>query len=738
VNDAGKTGVLAPASETVDILVRQDPLARWTPVVGEETIAFLEGLHLPPADRDGRDRLLREGVSVLARCQPPSGDEGQETGLVIGYIQGGKTTSFTTVTALARDNGFRLVIVCTGITVNLFEQSQSRLARDLRIYDRSDRQWLFLPNPRARADVEQMIEIALHEGRTVLIPVMKNARHLDNVSALLRRLRLRGVPALVIDDEADQATLNNEVRRNGQSATYRRILGLRELVPHHTFLQYTATPQALLLINLIDMLSPAFAEVLTPGPMYTGGRAFFEQDMDLIREIPAADIPTATNVLTGAPRSLLEALRIFWLGVAAGLLGDSRGNRSMMVHPSQRTPPHADYHQWVLAVKSLWASVLASTEDDVDRQELIEAFRTSHEDLSRTADDLPTFEQIVPRLAEAVRQTIVTQVNAARGRTPQPDWRQFYSHIVVGGEVLNRGVTVEGLTVTYMPRGPGNRQADTIQQRARWFGYKADYLGYCRVYLSDQMRRLYAAYVEHESRLRQQLSEFQQTGQELRRWRRAFFLDPNLRPTRDQVIDLDPVRGSFSDTWFYPGWPYDPPQDAETNRRVVNSFLEGLGQVFTPDEGDARRTQPQIHLVTRAVSLELANRELLTKLRLSAPRDSALLNGLLLQVSKYLEDCPDARCTVYQMSQGAVRERSVGPDGEILNLFQGANYDESVTPRETVYPGDRDIHADGELTIQIHTVRVKRGDTIIAEQVPAITVWVPRAMSAAWISQPTA
>ena len=397
-----------------------------------------------------------------------------------------------------------------------------------------------------------MIEIALDGGRTVLIPVMKNARHLDNLSALLARLRLRGVPALIIDDEADQATLNNEVQRGTQSATYRRILALRGLVPHHTFLQYTATPQALLLINLIDVLSPAFADVLTPGPMYTGGRQFFERDMDLIREIPIADIPTPANVLRGAPPSLLAALRTFWLGVAAGILDGARGNRSMMVHPSQRTPQHADYHQWVLAVKNQWADVLASSEDDPDRQALIEAFRASYEDLARTADDLPAFEEIASRLGEALRETIVTQVNAARGRTPQPDWRQFYSHIVVGGEVLNRGVTVEGLTVSYMPRGPGNRQADTIQQRARWFGYKADYLGYCRVYLSDQMRRLYAAYVDHETRLRAQLSEFRQTGQELRNWRRAFFLDPGFRPTRNQVIDLDPVRGSFSDAWFFP------------------------------------------------------------------------------------------------------------------------------------------------------------------------------------------
>lgn len=723
-------------SETIDVIIDHDPLARWQPMVGEETLGFLEGLRLPPADSEGRNRLLREALSVLARCCPPSGGD-RETGLVIGYVQSGKTTSFTTVTALARDNSYRLLIICTGLTVSLFEQSSERLRRDLRLQERSDRQWLFLKNPRPTAEVEQMVETALDEGRTVLIPVMKNGRHLDNLSRLLTRLSLRGMPALIVDDEADQASLNNDIRRvpQGQSATYRRILGLRDLVPHHTFLQYTATPQALLLINLIDVLSPGFAEVLTPGPMYTGGRVFFERNMDLVREIPLGDIPSATNVLAGAPQSLLEALRVFWLGVAAGLVEGGIGNRSMMIHPSQRTLPHADYHQWVRSVQSLWTGVLEAPEDDPDRQELIEASREAHADLARTADGLPLFEELAPRLRDAVRQTIVSQVNAARGRTPQVDWPQFYSHILVGGEVLNRGVTVEGLTVTYMPRGPGTGQADTIQQRARWFGYKADYLGYCRVYLSDQMRSLYAAYVDHEANLRRQVGDHRRTGEDLRRWRRAFFIDPRLRPTRSQVIDLEPIRGSFADAWFAPSIPHAPADAVDVNRRVVNDFVRSRPDVFERDEGHPRRTEPQIHLVARNVPLEAAYGEVLTQLRLANPRDAAQFAGLLLQVGGYLEEHPDAVCSVYQMSQGATRERAVDGEGEIPNLFQGANYDETTTPRVTLYPGDREIHGDGELAIQIHTLRVKSDSAVLADDVPAVTVWVPRVMSAAWLSQ---
>ena len=76
--------------------------------------------------------------------------------------------------------------------------------------------------------------------------------------------------------------------------------------------------------------------------------------------------------------------------------------------------------------------------------------------------------------------------------------------------------TVEGLTVTYMPRGRGVGNADTVQQRARWFGYKAQYLGYCRVFLADATRDDYRSYVEHEKNVRNQLRTHRETGQSLR------------------------------------------------------------------------------------------------------------------------------------------------------------------------------------------------------------------------------
>jgi len=210
-------------------------------------------------------------------------------------------------------------------------------------------------------------------------------------------------------------------------------------VPHHTFLQYTATPQGPLLINLIDVLSPAFAATLTPGLDYAGGRHFFLTDQPLVREIPPADIPSNTNVLEEPPDSLLEAMRLFFLGVASGTVRDrARGNRSMMVHPTQRTGGHAQYFNWVNAIRDDWLSLLQNP-DDPDYAELVDEFRQAYNDLAQTVPDLESFGDLLSRLPRSIRRTEIHLVNAVRGHTPTIDWRASYAHILVGGQALDRG-----------------------------------------------------------------------------------------------------------------------------------------------------------------------------------------------------------------------------------------------------------------------------------------------------------
>jgi hypothetical protein len=731
------------AAEIVEVI--QPPLprgGRWRPLVRTETIELLRHLEL---DASSRERVQEEAAAILARCVPPVPAAEHSTGLVIGYVQSGKTMSFTTVSAIARDNGFRMVIVITGISTPLFAQSESRLVKDLRLQTRSDRKWQHFSNPKPNDSERRSITDTLadwndpsvpeDERRTVLITVMKNHVHLNSLILLLGKLNMQNVPVLIIDDEADQAGLNTMVNLGTESPTYQRLLALRAAAPHHTFLQYTATPQAPLLINLIDVLSPRFVELLTPGSLYAGGRDFFLNRMSLIRTIPPSEVPSDTNRLTGPPDSLLEAMRIFFLGVAAGLvLTKGRGNRSMMVHPSQTRTGHRQYTNWVRQVKEAWKSVIEET-DNPDRNELLNEFRASYSDLAHTVPDLPSFEALSGRLLHAVRQTRVEEVNARHGKTPQIDWRAAYPYILVGGQAMDRGFTVEGLTVTYMPRSIGVGNADTVQQRARFFGYKRPYLGYCRVYLETTLRAAFHSYVEHEEDIRERLIEHRDTGKPLEEWKRAFFLTTALRPTRKNVIQLGYLQDTVADDWYEPKAPHDSDEALSQNRTVVDAFLARLP--LQDDEGHEKRTKDQRHKVAHDIPLKKVYEDLLVPLRVTKPEESARFTGALLQIREYLEDHSDATCEVYLMSGGRGRERSVNDDGEIPNLFQGANYADAAHKVQT-YPGDRAIHAPAQLTVQIHNLIVlgKGRGPMLRDNVPAVALWVPGSMSKDWLVQP--
>ena len=519
-------------------LANVEPAARtagasWQPVVGEEALALLESQK--NLSQQERDRLRDESVSILARCVDPTAPDAHHSGLVVGSIQSGKTLSFTAVTALARDNRFRIVIVLTGTVKILNSQSVKRLANLLRIGSRSDFAWRLLRNPRATQAQAQEIEGILQDWnsptgvglqpQTLLITVLKNATHLRKLASLLGRIDLARVPSLVIDDEADQAGLNTAVNQGTESATHRELRNLRSALPHHTYLGYTATPQAPLLINIMDILSARFVQVLTTGTDYTGGTQFFQHDPSLIRTIPSDQIPSRDNPINAPPESLLDAIRVYFVGVAAGVaLGPSNQaasqNRSMLVHPSMLTAQHAAFFQWVQALKSSWSRLLDSNaaDDQEDRNALIAEFRCAHDDLAQTVSDLPSFDQLLPVLTQAVRRTVVYEINRRPANQFQgiddidEFWRSNYSFILVGGQSLERGFTVEGLTTTYMPRGIGVGQADTVQQRARFYGYNRGHLGYCRVYLEAAARDAYQVYIDHEDRLRRSLSEHAKSG----------------------------------------------------------------------------------------------------------------------------------------------------------------------------------------------------------------------------------
>ncbi len=735
--------------EVVEFLqVMPPPPARWPPTVGPETFDVLQGLKAVGLSEDEVATVRNEAIQILSRCVSPRTAAAKSTGIAIGRVQSGKTTSFTALASLAVDNGFPLVVVLGGTKNNLFNQSEDRLTKALRLQTRGplEQKWLHFSNPtderaeQVRTQLSKWLQhdVPEEEKRGVLLTVMKHHKRIGDLSRMLSGMAdvLEKTPVLVIDDEADEAGLNAQVNKGRESTTYSRILEMRRRLTWHSYVQYTATPQAPLLISIIDMLSPEFPVVLTPGEAYTGGERFFgNSSLNLVRDIPSDDLvnPNDTDD-KGPPESLQEALRVFFVGVAAGRMtyqAHRRGPayRSMMVHPSQRVSPHREFVDWINMIKRRWVQEL-NDHDDPAHEETAEQFHEAWKDLAETVDDIPSFDEILKTLSRRIEETVVSKVNTdGRNASSEVDWKASYSHILVGGNSLNRGFTVEGLTVTYMPRGKGEGNADTVQQRARFFGYKKAYLGYCRVYLEEETRKMYQAYIAHENDILRQMKKLQADGKSLKDWKRAFLLDKGLKATRDAVIRDLIVRENFASSWWNPKGPNDSDEAIGNNRALFEAFQERHKKDWVELNPGKKWTLDETPLVVRNLQLSCVMEDLLARLEMPRISDSHRYTSLQLQLQHFLENVDkDLRCDVYLMSKGRTRDRGVEENEVLKNIFMGSN-------ATTDFPGDRKIFSDGGVvTIQLHLVNVTEGENP-RERVPVVAVRVPEELSADFLVQ---
>lgn len=699
----------------------------WAPVIGEESSRLLTASGLDP---DSRDRVEDQSVAILASCLPP-GARGARSGLVVGYVQSGKTLSFTVVTALARDNAFPLVILLAGTKKNLHHQTSKRLRADLQVERAGGiSPWSLVDNPRVDGPEADSIRSAVSTFSNAAIPlafrptavitVMKNPTRLDHVTELVKRLRSEGAltdstPVLVVDDEADQAGLNAG-DSDDPSATYAAIARLRGAIPTHTYLMYTATPQAPLLLNLADTLSPEFVRVLDPGPAYTGGEYFFvDHRSDFVETIPDSESQTAVDPETQEPPgSLLAALATFLVGVVS-----QAGKRqlSMLVHPSHTRDLHNRYKQWLVGAIKAWSLTLV--EPGVDRSELIADYlEPAWKGLKNRGAPVIPLDEFISTLTWYLPKVQVRVVNSAVDDSEIP-WGTAPAWVLVGGNKLDRGFTVEGLSVTYMPRGTGIGNADTIQQRARFFGYKQGYAEFCRAWLAPTTGTAFERYVEHEQHLRRELVVLANEGRGLKDWKRKMLLDPALKPCRRSVIGLPHLHSKVPPCRWIRFERVAALGDAatEVNRGLVSSLVSRLAWSDDPrDRRDADRNRIASTTLSALVAIFLEPWE-------AHPLDRAALNQLLLVLGAGLDISPAEPADVVYVRGGLRRARKLvsEADGTVLNLQEGQR-----TARDG-YPGDGAFRVDQRLTIQIFNVDATRttDGVVCAQDLRGLAVWVP-------------
>jgi len=553
------------------------------------------------------ERLDQATDKVLGYLtNPESPGEWDRRGMVVGHVQSGKTSNYVGLICKAADAGYKVIVVLAGFHKSLRSQTQIRLEEGFLGYDRGAtlndpdgrRVSVGVGNARlygtSRKNADSITtraddgdfkrtlarNFAINPGSNpLLFVVKKNASVLKNLLDWVRWVAqdkddegepyIKGVPLLVIDDEADQGSIDTRkgaFDENGDpdpdhnpTTLNRRIRQLLHTFAQSAYVGYTATPFANILIHeqektklLGEGLFPRSFIVSLPtasnyvGPSLIFGLANAEDDqyeaLPILRDVTDhADsldlkerdgwIPPKHKKnwvpryegLNDIPPSLKEAIRAFVVVCAVrSIRGDDTAHNTMLVHVTRFT-----------AVQGLVADQVRSELADIQRRlrhgdggspvpvrdEFLrlweEDFEATHQGIrarGRATDCASaSWDEVDAELVSAALSIEVREINGAAG-----DVLDYLRHdsglnvIAIGGDKLSRGLTLEGLSVSYFLRA--SRMYDTLMQMGRWFGYRPKFLDLCRLYTTPEMIEWFGHIAEASEELRDDFDRMVASG----------------------------------------------------------------------------------------------------------------------------------------------------------------------------------------------------------------------------------
>ena len=773
-------------SETVKInkLEKENNL-RWTPL--SEGFVFSQFIKKKindfDLDNESVNEIINSSSEILSKCINPNTPidvNNDSTGLIIGEIQSGKTLSMTSVSAMAKDNGFGIIIVMSGNVTPLASQTAERIMGELegrkwfKIVNNPSEQWR---SAQYLEDIKKFVSnykdknIPEERKKSLLIVTFKNPARINHLASLFTQVKeqIKGIPTLIIDDEADHHSLNtkdylndieniseslrsrqkeiyqvksgdtvesicenhvlnidefrsiNDLSENEnltegkfvllneiQTATHRVIKNLRSQFNFHTYLGYTATPNALTLIDATNLLSPSFAHILMSGKEYVGLDFFFKNNSNSkhIYDIESEELYKNYTEDNECPPSLIEAVKIFILSVACGIsnneLDDDYKNRSMIIHPHNEVTFHSKFSGYVKNILDPLRMAFKN-QGDVSFQEVKSDLKKIYEKYkNQSKADMPLFdESFLNSIKAALDDVAIIEFNARETRIPRVQWKDHYARILIGGIGLDRGYTIQGLTVSYLSRNLGSRQDDTILQRARFFGYHKKYEQYIAIFLNLNLQKFYQEVCEINTNLMTSVKEHDEKGLPFKEWPRHWF---GTNAARHQLTRRSLIRYNLNS--FNSKYPFKSkfaqrisPELLNENRKIFQKLFERLsGKIVRLDKFDKllpeyqKWAKPNITLANDISIEELYNEYFskinfhnleLTKFQAVNCNLSAFANNTLFK---------NKLCPVIFMNIN-------NPDGvktkRTETIIGAVNTHAGRSPTdESGYPGDQYIHYD--------------------------------------------
>lgn len=513
--------------------------------------------------RDGWPPQMIQSLSdvtsrILGHLQDPlsEGSTWNRRGLVIGHVQSGKTANYTGLIARAADSGYKFIVVIAGIHNNLRKQTQERIDEAFigRSSDPNDRRSIGVgldpdyPHPATLTNIKEDFNKKTAEksgwkindfSKPIILVVKKNVSTLSALHRWLKELNAEGdgrisdVPMLLIDDEADNASINTnkeDLDPTRTNSMIRRILGL---FAKSCYVGYTATPFANIFINpeaydaeVREELFPRdFIYCLDAPTTYFGAeKVFLDEDTShsIVKPIDDCEdyLPYShkrDETVLELPPSLYAALNSFIVARAIrNLRGQAGKHCSMMVNVSRFVSIQKTVRDFLRlreklireAVRVNYLMPESISSSNVYLQGLRQAFDTEYVDKGFT------WAEVKGELNAVFDHLHVYVINSKSDEVL--DYARYEKEgvgltaIAVGGLSLSRGLTIEGLTISYMYRN--TRMYDTLMQMGRWFGYRPGFEDLCRVYLSRDSINWYSHIAGAAEELTQQVKRMRRDG----------------------------------------------------------------------------------------------------------------------------------------------------------------------------------------------------------------------------------
>lgn len=591
-NQANQVAVTNANNEIGDIKEPQDPDSAWQ--------QYKDRLKSQKFGETTINTIKNSTINILQNLSSNTQDQEPRKGLVVGNVQSGKTANMAALMAMAADYRWNMFIVLSGMIESLRIQTQKRLITDLQHEDPDNQpkyHWDYIENPNSVEIYGKCAEnknFKEDSNQCYLCVCLKQKDRLKNLINWLhyKTLNANNTPVsmmkvLVIDDEADQASINT-AKDEDKTAINSLILHLingeyqdgdlwkKDENPFlaMNYVGYTATPYANVLNETpgVESLYPKdFIYTLPVSDEYFGPQQIFGNDecetkyegLDIVRVIPRSDIDNGddtgvidikkihTGVITSIPLSLQNSICWFLCGVACMRVWGKKDPVTMLVHTSIQQEHHKNVagaiNSWIRNTpndtiidlcREVWKKETNQFSLDCFHAQYPEYGRLNNPEGLKVTDYPDSFDSIkkeIKKLLDAGTTSIGLDSklepkysngihlcidNCAQTNNGNETVRLIYpekntqktatAFIVVGGQTLSRGLTIEGLVSTFFLRSAV--AADTLMQMGRWFGYRGGYELLPRIWMSDRAISQFKFLSDMDQDLRDEIKEMVVSG----------------------------------------------------------------------------------------------------------------------------------------------------------------------------------------------------------------------------------